>query len=244
MEMETQRGLGSVEETGIGQRMLRVFHAPRSVFEALADGGNWPDWVLPVAVVALFWAAHNLSTLSIVAPEAPTAMEGWEQMSEDQRALASRGLEMWRLHGWFSLPLISSFTSLALVSLVLLGIGRWVLRVDVNLRQTLAVKSYASLVTVPQWILLTPLARVGATASPQSFSPASLLSAEAASGPLGRFLAGLTVFDLWQVWVLGVGLAVTTGAPPRRAVGAVITLWLAWLALGALAPTQSAPTSP
>lgn len=243
--MTEPRALTSVEQIGLAERLLRVFHAPRRTFEAIADGGSFPDWVAPVALVTLFWAAHNLAALPIVAPETPAAMEGWEQFSEEQRQTATEGLKVWRSHGWFSLPLVNSFSSLAIVGLVLLGICRWMLRAEVSLRQMLAVKAYASLVTVPQWILLTPLVRAGdASASPLTFTPHSLLADPSAS-ILGHFLSALNVFDLWQLGVVGIGLSVMTGQPARRTGGVILVMWLAWIALGialgALAPTAPPP---
>ena len=71
--MTEPRALTSVEQIGLAERLLRVFHAPRRTFEAIADGGSFPDWVAPEALVTLFWAAHNLAALPIVAPETPAA---------------------------------------------------------------------------------------------------------------------------------------------------------------------------
>ncbi len=235
--MTEPRALTSVEQIGLAERLLRVFHAPRRTFEAIADGGSFPDWVAPVALVTLFWAAHNLAALPIVTPEL-AAMQGWEQLTEEQRQLR---LEEWRSHGWFGLPLMRSFSSLAIIGLALLGICRWMLRADVSLRQTLAVKAYASLVAVPQWILLTPLVRAGdASASPLIFSPRSLLT-DASSSLLSNFLGALNVFDLWQIGVVGIGLSVMTGQPVRRTTGVILVMWLAWNAVGALAPTPPTP---
>ena len=235
--MTEPRALTSVEQIGLAERLLRVFHAPRRTFEAIADGGSFPDWVAPVALVTLFWAAHNLAALPIMTPEL-AAMQGWEQLTEEQRQLR---LEEWRSHGWFGLPLMRSFSSLAIIGLALLGICRWMLRADVSLRQTLAVKAYASLVAVPQWILLTPLVRAGdASASPLIFSPRSLLT-DASSSLLSNFLGALNVFDLWQIGVVGIGLSVMTGQPVRRTTGVILVMWLAWNAVGALAPTPPTP---
>ncbi len=249
--MTEPRVLTSVEQIGLAERLLRVFHAPRRTFEAIADGGSFPDWVAPVALVTLFWAAHNLAALPIVTPEL-AAMQGWEQLTEEQRQTATQGLEVWRSHGWLSLPLVNSFSSLAIIGLVLLGICRWMLRADVSLRQTLAVKAYASLVTVPQWILLTLRVRAGdASASPLIFSPRSLLT-DASSSLLSNFLGALNVFDLWQIGVVGIGLSVMTGQSARRTTGVILVMWLAWIAVGAvmwlawnavgaLAPTPPTP---
>lgn len=242
--MTEPRGLTSVEQIGLAERMLRVFHAPRRTFEAIASGGSFPDWVAPVALVVLFWAAHNLAVMSIVAPEIPATMEGWEQFTEEQRQSATKGLKVWRSHGWISFPLVNSFSSLALVGLVLLGLCRWVLRVQVTLSQMLTVKAYASLVTIPQWILLTPLVRTGdAGASPLSFTPGALMADPFAS-PLGRFLSSLNLFDLWEVGVIGVGLSVMTALTTRRTTGILLVLWLAWIVMQMLAPSSTEQVPP
>lgn len=239
--MTETRGLASVENIGIIERFLRVFHAPRRTFGAIIDGGSWPDWVAPVAIAALFWATHNLAALPVVAPDTPTAIQGWDGLTEEQQQMAVNGLAVWRSHGWFSMPLVTSFSSLAIVGLILVGICKWILRAQITLRQTLAVKAYASLVMIPQWILLTPLVRAGnASASPLTFTPGALLEDPSAS-MLGRLLEAINLFDIWEAVVIGIGLSVMTAQPARRTIGVIVIMWLAWTALGALAPTGQPP---
>ena len=242
--MTETRALTPDTQLGLLERMLRVFHAPRRTFESITDGGGFPDWAAPVALVILFWAAHNLAALPIVAPDTPSSIQGWEQLTEEQRQVATQGLEVWRSHGWFTMPLVESFSYLAFVGLVLLGIARWVLRSPLTLRQTLTVKAYASLVAIPQWILLTPLVRAGdATASPLKFTLGVFLADPSAS-QVGRFLGSLNVFDLWQAVVIGIGLSVMSGQPSKRTVTIIIVLWVAWAAIGALAPAPMPPPTP
>ena len=250
MEIDHTGGLGPVEQTGLGQRMMAVFRTPRRAFEAVADGGKWIDWVVPVALGAGVWAAHNLATLSMAAPAEPAAMDGWEQLDEAGKELAARRNQEWRSHGWISSPLVFRFSSLAAVALILAGLARWVLRSEAGLRQMLAIKSYASLVSVPQWILLTLLVRIGACAPivpfsrPGVFHAGFLLPAGAEQSFAGRFLMGVNLFDLWQACLLGIGLAVVTGVPRSRALVVVLVPWLVWIALGALAAPAGAAPAP
>ena len=246
MKIDHTGGLGPVEQTGLGERMLAVFHAPRRAFEAVADGGRWFDWVLPVVLAAGVWAAHNLATLSQAAPEEAAAIDGWEQLDEDGRKNVALRHEAWRGHGWASFPLVARFSGLAAVALVLVGLARWVLRSEASLRQMLAIKSYAGLVTVPQWILLTLLARIGASEPPAPFTGpgvfhAGVLLPAGAESFAGRFLMGLNLFDLWQAILLGIGLAVITGVPRSRALVVVLVPWLVWTAMGALPSPDAAP---
>ncbi len=250
MKIDHTGGLGPVEQTGLGDRMLAVFHAPRRAFEAVADGGRWFDWVLPVALAAGVWAAHNLATLSMAAPEEPAAISGWERLDEAGRETVALRNEAWRGHGWISFPLVGRFSGLAAVALVLVGLARWVLRSEAGLRQMLAIKSYAGLVTIPQWILLTLLVRLGACepaapfSGPGVFHAGFLLPAGGEPSFAGRFLMGVNFFDLWQAVLLGIGLAVVTGVPRSRALVVVLVPWLIWTAMGALAAAPGSGPAP
>jgi hypothetical protein len=231
--MTETRGLEE-EPLPLPQRLWQIFRAPRRVYASVADGGNWPDWVVPVLLLAGLWALHNLASM-------PTEMPAWDDVPEEQREMAARGFEVWRSHGWFSLPLVTSFTMLAVVGLVLLGVARWILRAEITLRQTLAIKAYASVVTAPQWLLLMIAVRLGdRDATPLSFTPAAFLD-DPESSLIGRFLGSLSLFDMWQTAVMGIGLAVMTGQPSRRTIALLVTMWLAWTALGAIAPMSSGP---
>ena len=250
MTIDHPRGLGPLEQTGMIDRMIAVFRSPRRAFEAVADGGRWTDWVLPVALGAGVWAAHNLATLSLAAPGEPAAIEGWEQLDEREKEYTTTRNQQWRTHGWISSPLVARFSSLAAAALVLVGLARWVLRSEAGLRQMLAIKSYASVVCVPQWILLTLLVRIGACpplvpfSSPAVFHAGFLLPDGAEASFAGRFLMGLNLFDLWQAVLLGIGMAVVTGSPRGRALAVVLVPWLIWTAMGALAAPGAVAVPP
>jgi hypothetical protein len=76
--------------------------------------------------------------------------------------------------------------------------------------------------------------------------PAVFLASERAGDFLGRVVAGMNVFDIWQLWIQVVGVAVFGGTSLRKA-GAVLTaLWLAWIVGGAALEGYgvAAPPSP
>ena len=64
-------------------------------------------------------------------------------------------------------------------------------------------------------------------------------------GPGGRWALqqGLNLFDLWQVVLVGIRLAMVTGTPRTRALVTELVPWLVWTALGALAAPGAASTS-
>ena len=228
-------GLGITEESSLTQRLRRVFYAPRDAFEPVAvDGGSWTDWLLPMTLLALIWSVSNWATLSIVAdPELPRIQQELTQLDDETRATALQSLQMWREYGWFTTPFVNAFSELAAVGLILTGVIRFGLRAEVSLRQMLTVKSYAGVIAGLQWIVMVPLIR--ANASPDiALGLGALVPAGMEGTFFGHFLTSLNLFGLWQAWVIGIGVSVMTRVPQRRAVLTVVSLWLAWIAMGAM----------
>jgi hypothetical protein len=97
----------------------------------------------------------------------------------------------------------------------------------------LVVKAYAMLVLIPEWIVRAPLILIHQTPDIQ-LGPGAFVSAEIAGTFVGRVLTAIDFFDIWQGWIMGIGLAVMAGIPPRRGVIAVLALWVSWVVVGAL----------
>ncbi len=224
----------SLDQLTLSDRMTRVFHAPLSSFRAVQQEQSWQDWLLPAVLMCIVWVATNYLTLSVVGnPELPALQPRLETLTEEQRVQALESLGMWRQHGWFTMPIVSTFSSLAALGLVLLALGRYAFRADVALRGMLVVKAYAMLVLIPEWIVRTPLILIQQTPDIK-FGPGALLSEDIAATFVGRILAGIDFFDVWQGWIMGVGLAVMAGIPTRHGIIAVLALWGAWVVVGAL----------
>lgn len=224
----------SLDHLTLSDRMTRVFHAPLSSFRAVREEQTWQDWLLPVVLMCIVWIATNYLTLSVVGnPELPALQRQLETLSDEQRDRALESLSMWRQHGWFTMPMVSAFSSLAALGLVLLALGRYAFRAEVALKGMLVVKAYAMLVLIPEWIVRTPLILIQQTPDIQ-LGPGALLSENFAGTLVGRILTGIDIFDFWQGWIMGIGLAVMAGIPTNRGISAVLALWGAWLVVGAL----------
>ena len=114
-------------------------------------------------------------------------------------------------------------------------------------RQMLVAKAYASLVLIPEWLVRTLLMRARGT--PQVHTgPGVFVGEEMAGGFFGRLLLGINLFDLWQLWILGVGVAVMARAPEKKVLAGLLILWLLWISFGAaiegMAPRPDAIPGP
>ena len=229
-----------LDDLTLSDRMARVFHAPQSSFQAVRQEQSWQDWVVPVVLMCIIGIASNYATLSVVGnPDLPALQEQLQSLTEEQREQVLENLQMWRQHGWLSMPIVNAFFSLAAMGLVLLAVGRWAFRAEVTLRQMLTVKSYALLVLIPEWIVRTPLILIERT-SLIHLGPGAFVSEDLARTFAGRILTGINLFDFWQAWVLGIGLAIMAQIPPKQGIVAVLVLWGAWTlllaVLGGIAP--------
>lgn len=232
------------EDLSLADRLARVVYAPRTSYEAVRDDPTSQDWLVPVMLMCLVWIGSNYATLSVTGdPGLPAMQDRLNGLSEEHRQQAMENLETWRDHGWMTLPLVNGLSTVVCVGLVMLAVGRWILRADVTLRQMLTLKGYAAVIVAIEKVVSTPLMLI----SQKPFvhlGPGAFVGEEAAGTFLGKLLIGINLFDMWQVYVIGTGLSVMAQVPANRALGMVLFLWVFWLAIGAAVPDQPGPLPP
>jgi len=218
------------------ERLARVLYAPRTSFEALREEVSWQDWLAPTLLVCVLGIASSYATLAVSDPELPAVQEQLQQLTEEQRERAVETLVMWRTHGWVTMPIVNAFWSLSAVGLILLGVARWALRRDVTLREMLAVKAYGSVIAGLEWIVRTPVILIS-QGRVEGLTLGILLPDESwlAQTFVGRFVANIDPFVLWQVWVLSLGVSILGGVPGRRALVSLLALWGVWVGLETVA---------
>lgn len=220
-------------EIELRERLWGVLTTPVSSFAAVLNREGWRDWCIPVLVVCLVMMGGNYLTLSVVADvETPAVRQQLQDMSELQRQQFVQYMEIYRAHGWATMPLVGQFFFLALVGLVLLIFGRFLFNGDLSLRQALIVKAYASLVMVPEAIVRTGLILVLGKAS--VYTGLGILVTDGMAATFwGKVLIGINFFDLWQVWVVSIGLHVLADVPFKRTVVVLGVFWGMWIVGGA-----------
>lgn len=96
----------------------------------------------------------------------------------------------------------------------------------------LALEAYASLITIPQNILLTPIRQARDTLM-VTLGPGLLLDEATLSTYLGRVINGMDIFIIWQVAVVGIGLSILARASLGKSMGIVFALFAVYLAVAA-----------
>ncbi len=218
----------AAEEAGWIQRVQRVFYAPQSTFAAVVGRESSLDWLLPVALTSLVGLACHFLTIDIVSSlDAPAVQEKLRGLDEAQRVQYEQSVAMMRAQGWTMVP-VGHFASLVFVGAILLAVARMAFRVEMSFRQALVIKAYATPVVALEWLLRALV--VLATGSPFVYTgPGMFMGDEATSTFIGRVLVNINFFDLWQIWIMSIGLSVLGQIDARRALWSLSVLWLLWL---------------
>ena len=220
-------------QIGLIGRMIRVFHAPRETFEAVAASRTAIDWVAPAAVSAVVAFAAAVAIMPLAMEEGAKAiqeqMQG-QEFSDEQREMMEKMAGPGQAIGLVIAP-VGSFAVLFVSALVLLGAAR-IAGAGIGYSGVLTVSAYSSLVQALKGIIVTPL-MLSKKSMEVHTGLGLLLPAEMMNSFAGRFLAGIEIFSLWQVVIVAVGISALGNVDTRKALVPVLVLWLIWLLIAA-----------
>ena len=230
----------ATQDIGLFERLIQVFYAPRASFIAVYQRETSHDWLVPVLLATVVGIASYFITQDILLdPESPDLKQQLQHMTEEQQQNYLKGM---REKGWMIVP-VGTFSTLVIVSGILLLLGRSVFNSEITYQQMLIAKGYASLVLIPEWIVRTALTLVNETGRVHT-GLGAFVPEEMAHTFVGKVLISIDFFDCWQVWVLGTGLAMMAEVPVKRAVVAILVLWGIWIVGGAAVESLSTTLPP
>ncbi len=239
MEQSTSENLG----IGLVGRMIRTFSAPSETFASVRERQTWLDWFVPVLIVALVSLVVGFMTMPIIMQAgSEMVQEQLRNMPEEQRAMIEQAMieqaMMEKMQGatqttgLVMIP-IMSFVWLFVAGAVLLVVGNFILGGEATYGQMLAVNAYASLVSLVKLVVTTPLMLAQKTAVIHT-GLGLFLSEEMGNTFLGRALAGVEVFMLWQVLVTAIGMGVMAGCSTKKALIPLLIIWAIWIVVQAV----------
>ena len=189
--------------SGIAGRMIRTLTAPGETFASVRERSTWLDWFAPTLIVVAADAAS-------LAARVPTlTMDDWSGMAPA-----------------FLMSAANPFLHLFIAGAVLLLVANFILGGRATYGRMLAVTAYASLVSVADWIVTGLLFLV--TGTRVDIGPGLLLPDGMLDTFAGLLLAGVDVFDIWQLLLTAIGTGVMAGCSTRRALVFVLILWAVW----------------
>lgn len=252
MSMSPQETAATVPTPGpsLGERMVQVFVRPASAWSGLEERAQW--W-FPLLLVLVLQVATGLLTFHRVI--VPMMMDQWDeaiangQMQPEQVDKVSDFFQhnpMAMLVGIGPQVILLPLFMLIVALVVWFGVG-FVLGAKFRYRLALEVTCWASLVRIPETILLTAIGWSTRTFKGIHFGLAALLPE---ADPPTRVHTGLTVlldavgpFGIWYLVVAVLGCSALSGAARKNVAWVLVALYLALAAISAVVAAVLTPAA-
>ena len=131
----------------------------------------------------------------------------------------------------FLLSPILYFFILFVVGTVLFGLNK-LLYGMASYEQVIAIYAYSSLIDAVKLLIITPII-ISENTLDVHIGFGLLLSEQVSQTFIGHVIYNIDLFDIWQVLVVSIGLAVIGQISKRKTLGTVLGLWFIWLILNA-----------
>ena len=232
--------------TSLAARLMNVFAVPSEVFEEVkASAHSAGNWLVPALVSSVVGVISVLIVLSQPAiqqqlrEQQDQAIEKrldkmvkagqiTRQQADQQKDVAAKfmGPTVMKISGAIAAT-FWSFARVFLWALVLWLLGMWLLKVRFGYLKALEIAGLAGMIGV-LGTLVKLLLQVNLSNLASSPSLAIAVKNFDAQNPWHLVLAGLNVFDLWELVVMALGLARLAGVPLARAAFPVFGVWMIW----------------
>lgn len=225
---------------------MNVFAMPGEVFEEVKAAAHAAgNWLVPaligslVGVVSVFIVLSQPEIQQQLREQQDQAIEKrldkmikagqmTRQQADQQKEVAAKfmGPAIMKISGAIAAT-FWSFARVFLWALVLWLLGRWLLSVRFGYLKAAEIAGLAGMIGV-LGTLAKLLLQVNLSNLASSPSLAIAVKNFDAQNPWHLVLAGLNVFDLWELAVMALGLARLAGVPFVRAAFPVFGVWMIW----------------
>jgi hypothetical protein len=230
-------------------RLLNVFAVPGDVYDEVKDAPHTAaNWLVPALIASVVGAVSVWIVLAQPAiqqqirekqdraieqqlEKGVRAGKLTREQADQQRAAAEKfmGPAVMKITGMFG-AFFYSFARVFLYGLLLWLIGLWWLKVRFNYLKAVEIAGLAGMIGV-LGAIVTLLLKVNLSNPASSPSLALAVGDFDPKNPLHLLLAAANLFDVWQLWVMALGLARLAGVPFVRAGFPVFGFWVLWSAV-------------
>ena len=208
------------------KKMSQVFYKPIQTFRTLAEDCGKVDWLLPTVTLAVLSLSSSWFTRPIVESARDAIIESQLlHLPVEQKESVLELRKIARAIGFLLLPILYFFILFA-AGTVLFGLNK-LLSGMASYEQVIAIYAYSSLIDAVRLLVVTPII-ISENSLDVHIGFGSLLSEQASQTFIGKVFSSIDIFDVWQVLVVSMGLAVVGQISSRRTLGAVFGLWFIW----------------
>lgn len=214
---------------GGAAKIINIFFEPRKVFESLKIK---PTWLVPFIIVALLGLGFFYYTFPYMVDQQVERIRDNERIPEQQKEMIiERMKESSHPPAWqLAIAPAGTLVALVIVSAVLFFAFNVLMGGDSSFRRVFSVYCYSALIAIPAMIVKFPLIMSKGNLNVQT-SLALLLSPDAKDSFLYKVFSSFDVFTVWQVILVSMGLGVMYRHSTKKALTAVVILWIIWIFL-------------
>lgn len=211
--------------------MSKVFYKPIQTFRSIAENCSKADWLLPTVILTVLSLSSSWFTRPIVESARDAIIESQLlHFSVEQKESVLEIREAARSIGFLLSPILYFFI-LFVVGTVLFGLNK-LLYGMASYEQVIAIYAYSSLIDAVKLLIITPII-ISENTLDVHIGFGLLLSEQVSQTFIGHVIYNIDLFDIWQVLVVSIGLAVIGQISKRKTLGTVLGLWFIWLILNA-----------
>ncbi len=219
---------------GYPARWLRVYYRPQQAFSMLETGYSTREWSLILVVIMAIVLCAGVATLPIALDKErdliETELKSHAHLSTLQRAIILREASQFDARQLVSLVIMPASVCFFFGAWSIIGkhCAGFVFGKNLPYEKVLPITGYAMLVLVPEtvikivWIFL-----LGSFDLP--FHLGVLRFGIDPESPPGMYLAGVDLFGIWFLYLLGLGLAQTFRGSFKATWFVLGSIWCVWI---------------
>lgn len=221
----------SVQAPGPGFKLQAIFFQPRAAFEAI---NLRPDWVIPLILLIVMAIATTVVMDSKIGFEqiAIKQMEA-QGSSPEQIEQAQAGLGLIKVFAYAG-GVLGSLV-IALVTAAFLLLGFYLTGADVSFKKTLSVVMY-SLFAYSLIVTILSITIIMVASDPAELDITNMVTSnlgtmvdKAESPVLASLLSSIDILSFYYLFLLSLGMAITTRKSLAASATVVILVWVVYL---------------
>ncbi len=216
--------MNEIAEKSLWSKLVSIFWEPSSTFKSLSEKPKWIDIIIPIILVSIV----SMISMPIVNPiameETKAKFEESEKYSDAQKEIMIDTMDARKDSklGYIFAPIVI-FIKTAIMGIILMFAGNFLLGGDRKFMTLFAVSSYVGLVDLISSAVKIPL--IYQKGSLQVYTSIAMFMGDSSTF-LFRFINALDLFAFWKVYLFGLALSIIYKKKMSQTFIVILVLWI------------------
>ena len=217
-------------------QMLYVFVKPTLAFNRINARPHWKNWVIPVCFAIVTSYLSLMITFPLMQSQQYSIVE--QSMKQSGDTLTEQEKEEFRevykrfdVLNWVLLLFVTPvivFMAVLVVAVVVKLVDVFYFGGEAAFLQCLSISAHAGLIGIAESIFRTVLILYKQSMDVQT-NLGLLVSSEMRNTSMGNLLNGISLFDVWQTYLIGIGLSIIGCGDRLKSLAIMFVCWVFWV---------------